>query len=82
MELFHALREGPRPEDVPVFDVPSAPRRRAVGVMAEAGGWDWRRSIPPELPGVKGVDLRPGAEGAAEVVEAAARVRSLDLWTR
>jgi hypothetical protein len=89
MELSHALRIAPSALELPAFDVAAAPRmseRFGLGVMPQAGAWDPRRSIPLEsfaplraLPGVELFDLRPGAAGAAEVVAAASRVRSLDL---
>ena len=55
MELGHVLRVTLEtlPTHVPYFDVPRGPRLAssglAVGVAAEAGDWDPRRSVPADL---------------------------------
>lgn len=98
MELAHALRITLEtlPIDVPYLHVPPAPRLDAhfsVGLLARAGGWDARRSVPPEqlgelacLPGVAAFSLQleeaiPGARDAstADLCTLATRLRALDL---
>jgi hypothetical protein len=100
MELAHALRVSPDslPACVPYFDVPRAPRvsdRLSVGVLAQAGEWDPRRSVPadlltrlaaPDTPGVAlfNLQLRPRLPGLADlstpdILRLASRVRALDL---
>jgi hypothetical protein len=98
MELAHALRvePGTLSSEVPYFRAIPAPRlseRFSVGVVAQAGGWDGRRSVPVEflaalgeLPGVALFNLHPdgavpgaGNAGSADILEAASRVLSLDL---
>lgn len=97
-EIPHALRVtlNTLPADVPYLAVPAAPRLSgdfSVGVVAESGDWDPRRSMPPELlaplakvPGVAVYSLRPGPcppgaqdASSADLLVAAARVRALDL---
>lgn len=72
---------------------PVAPDRLQVGVVMSAGAWDPRRSIPAlllaplaRLPGVALYNLQPGVDvpwaqdaSNADILESAARVRSLDL---
>jgi hypothetical protein len=98
MELPYALRTtlATLPAEVPYFAVPTAPRlsdRFSVGVVAQAGEWDPRRSVPTELiaslgslPGVALFNLQPGATipgaidaSAEDILVAASRVRALDL---
>ena len=98
MEIPHALRItlATLPTRVPYFAVPAAPRfsdRFSVGIMAQAGAWDRRRSVPAELmaslgnlPGVALFNLQPGAAipgaidaSAEDILVAASRVRALDL---
>jgi hypothetical protein len=98
MELPHALRvtHETLPAAVPYFDVPPAPRLAdcfSVGIVAGAGDWDRRRSVPAPalapLAGLAGValfNLQPGRPlpgiadaSSADVLTAAARVRALDL---
>jgi hypothetical protein len=98
MELAHALRVGAHslPGCVPYFDVPRGPRvsdRLSVGVLAQAGGWDPRRSVPADmltrLSGAESValfnlQLEPPLPGMADLstpdlLLLASRLRSLDL---
>jgi hypothetical protein len=99
MELAHALRVtlDTLPADVPYFHVPPAARPSPyfnVGVVAQAGDWDVRRSVPPDqladalggVPGVAMFNLQlggciPGTRdlSTADVLLAAARVQALDL---
>jgi hypothetical protein len=96
MELPHALRTVPMdlPGPIPYLHVPPATRlssRFSVGVLVEAGDWDDRRSIPPELvdlriKGVEPFSLQlgtplPGMVDAstADALELGARLQGLDL---
>jgi hypothetical protein len=98
MELPHALRVtlATLSAEVPYLAVPAAPRlsdRFSVGLVAQAGDWDPRRSVPVELiaslgeqPGIALFNLLPGSclPGAIDasdpdVLVAAARVQALDL---
>ena len=98
MELAHALRVGPEclPACVPYLDVPAAARhsdRLSVGVLAQAGDWDPRRSVPAELlarlaqsrdVALFNLQLEPPLPGLADLstpdlLDLAARVRALDL---
>ena len=54
MELAHVLRVTPETlaAGVPYFDVPPGPRlseKFSIGLVAEAGDWDSRRSVPADL---------------------------------
>jgi hypothetical protein len=97
MELPWALRVTPEPGvPVPYFDVPRGPRissRFAVGVLARAGDWDQRRSVPAELldslhgpPWLEPVSLELGRPLAGmrdistpDISLLASRLRALDL---
>jgi hypothetical protein len=98
MELAHALRVTPESLSscVPYFDVDPAPRaseKFGVGVLAEAGEWDPRRSLPIDvvdrLTGEVRVELfnlqleRPLPSirdlSTSDVLTLARRLRSLDL---
>jgi hypothetical protein len=98
MEIAHArqITLETLPAAVPYLDVPSAPRlseRFSIGLVAQSGNWDPRRSVPRDLfaclamqPGVALFNLQPGSrlEGAADasaedVLLTASRVRALDL---
>jgi hypothetical protein len=98
MELAHALRVSADglAACVPYVRVPRGPRvsdRLSVGVLARAGEWDPRRSVPADLlTGLSDADgvalfnlqLRPRLPGLADlstpdVLLLASRVRSLDL---
>ena len=98
MELAHALRvdAGCLPACVPYFDVPAAARPSgsfAVGVLAQAGDWDPRRSLPADLlarlaqsgdVSLFNLQLEPPLAGmpdlsTPDLVDLAARVRALDL---
>ena len=98
MELAHALRISlaTLPEAVPYLHVPPDPRLSphfSVGLLARAGGWDPRRSVPTRqlaalarLPGVHAFSLQldepiPGAcdISTADVWTLARRVQALDL---
>lgn len=98
LEIPHALRVTLEtlPADVPYLSVPVAARLSghfSVGVVAQSGAWDPRRSIPAELlaplaaiPGVAVYSLQPGCSlpgardaSSADLLLAAARVRALDL---
>ena len=98
MELAHALRVSADslPGDVPYFGVPRGPRvsdRLSVGVLARAGDWDPRRSVPADMLTGLGdaervalfnLQLEPPLPGMADlstpdVLLLASRLRSLDL---
>jgi hypothetical protein len=98
MELGHALRvsEDCLVDELPYFHVAPAARRaagRCVGVLATTGGWDERRSVPPELVTALGdvggfellnLQLDSPIEGLRDlstpsVLELAQRIRALDL---
>jgi hypothetical protein len=98
MELAHALRISLEtlPRDVPYLHVPPEPRLSpdfSVGLLARAGGWDTRRSVPTaqlselaRLPGVHAVSLQldepiPGARdwSTPDLCTLARRVQALDL---
>jgi hypothetical protein len=98
MELAHALRVDPEclPGCVPYFDVPAAARhsdRFCLGVLAQAGDWDPRRSVPADLlarlaqswdVALFNLQLEPRLPGMADLstpdlLDLAARVRALDL---
>ncbi|MDQ6671110.1 MAG: ADP-heptose--LPS heptosyltransferase [Chloroflexota bacterium] len=98
MELAHALHTTIEtlPSEVPYFTVPAEPRRCSafsVGVVAQAGDWDARRSVPSqlmarlaEIPGIRTYNLQlgcgvPGAEDIStpDVLTLAARMLGLDL---
>jgi hypothetical protein len=98
MEIAHALRMTLEtlPREVPYLCVDPAPLAASatnVGVVAAAGGWDARRSVPPQLmatlaqvPGIRTYSLQlgsavPGAEDIStpDFLDLAARMRGLDL---
>jgi hypothetical protein len=98
MELAHALRvdTDSLPARVPYFDVPRGPRlsdRFSVGVLAQAGDWDARRSVPADMLtrladdprlALFNLQLEPPLPGLADlstpdVLVLATRLRSLDL---
>jgi hypothetical protein len=98
MELAHALRVsvGELARGVPYFDVPYGRRlseRFSVGVVAEAGDWDARRSVPGELfsslvteTSADFFSMQLGTPlphmldaSAADVLELASRAKALDL---
>ena len=98
MELAHALRVDTQslPARVPYFDVPRGPRlsdRFSVGVLAQAGDWDARRSVPAGMLArltdrsdiaTFNLQLEPPLPGLADlstpdVLVLATRLRSLDL---
>ncbi|MGI9145208.1 MAG: ADP-heptose--LPS heptosyltransferase [Chloroflexota bacterium] len=98
MEVAHALRTTIEslPEHVPYFQVEPEPRRSSalcIGVVATAGPWDARRSVPLELmptlaeaPGVRLYNLQldtpvPRAVNisTSDILTLAARMRGLDL---
>jgi hypothetical protein len=98
MELAHALRISAErlPGCVPYFDVAPTPRPStglSVGVLAHAGEWDARRSVPVDLlaglaqsSGVSlyNLQLEPPLPGmpdlsTPDILQLAARVRALDL---
>jgi ADP-heptose:LPS heptosyltransferase len=98
MELAHALRVSADslPGYVPYFGVPPGPRvsdRLSVGVLAQAGDWDPRRSVPADMLTGLGdaervalfnLQLEPPLPGMADlstpdVLLLASRLRSLDL---
>jgi hypothetical protein len=98
MELAHALRVETEalPACVPYFDVPRGQRlsdRFSVGVLAQAGDWDARRSVPADMLAALAdnptlalfnLQLEPALPGMADlstpdVLLLAERVRSLDL---
>lgn len=98
METAHALRVtvDALSAEVPYFQVPRERRlsdRFSVGIVAGAGTWDRRRTVPPEffaalgrLPGIDLFNLQPGVAipgvpdaGTEDVKAAASRVLSLDL---
>jgi hypothetical protein len=98
MELAHALRItlDTLPADVPYLHVPPAPRMTeafSVGLLARAGDWDARRSVPSwrmaelaRTPGVAAFSLQlgepiPGATdlSTTDIWMLARRLRALDL---
>jgi hypothetical protein len=98
MELAHALRIGAESLSaaVPYFDVPRGPRlsdRFSVGVLARAGDWDVRRSVPVDMfawltercdVAAFNLQLESPLAGMADLSTPdfgllASRVRSLDL---
>jgi hypothetical protein len=98
MEIPHALRMTLEtlPAAVPYFSVTPAPRlsdRFSIGVVAEAGNWDARRSVPADrlasLANCEGVAVFslqlgrcvPGLPdaGSPDVLTLAERIRALDL---
>lgn len=98
MEVAHALRTtlDLLPREVPYLRIDAEPFRSSatnVGVVARAGEWDTRRSVPPELmatlakvPGVRTYNLQlgtavPDAENIStpDLLVLAARMRRLDL---
>src|SRR5207244_9517301 len=99
MELAHVLRVTPETlaAGVPYFDVPRGPRlseKFSIGLVAEAGDWDSRRSVPADLlvdrafaePRLALFNLQverplPGLPDLStpDVLLLASRMRSLDL---
>lgn len=98
MELAHALRVTLEslPNEVPYFSVDADSRpssSRAIGVVARAGEWDARRSLPSDLlaplaalPDIRLFNLQlgsavPGAEDIStpDVLTLASRIRGLSL---
>jgi hypothetical protein len=96
MELGHALRIAPAvlPGPVPYMHVPAGARMSeqfSVGVLAQAGNWDDRRSLDPSqvdlaVPGIALFSLQLGGvlqgmrdAGATDGLELAARIQALDL---
>ncbi len=96
MELAHVFRisKDTVGDSVPYLRVPPAPRlsdRFSIGIVAQAGGWDHRRSIDPSLLHFPSRDVAlfnlqrdeplPGMPDAStdDALELAARLQSLDL---